>query len=370
MNDTIYRIALGMLPGMTTEIARRIRETGMTLEEFFTMDLLSVSDMLGLNSKCGLNFGAREAVLLRARQEYGFVAKHSISVMTLADDSYPWLLAEAPDAPVTLYMLGNAELNPQHSISIVGTRKPTQYGLDFCKNFCADLGGYFPDLTVVSGLAYGIDAAAHQSALDNNLPTIAVVAHGLDMIYPAANRELARNIVKHGGAIISEYPTGTPIYRGRFLERNRIVAGMTQLTVVVQSALRGGAMSTANTAFNYDREVMAVPGRLNDEMNEGCNHLIRKEKAHLLTAAADVVEIMGWKPLGKQISPRQRNLFPELDGDSGRIYELLKFEPSPLAIDEIHMRTGIDVPQLMSTLTELEFDGIITRHPGNRYSIS
>ncbi len=370
MENTVYKIALGLVPGMRADMVRRIKEKGVTLEDFFNVDLLSVYDALGMNSRTGFGSNARETALAKAREEYEFVAKHSINVMSLADDTYPWLLSEAPDAPVTLYMLGNTDVNPKYSVSIVGTRRCTQYGIDFCNRFCGDLGAYFPDLCVVSGLAHGIDAAAHQAALDNGLPTIAVVAHGLDMIYPAANRDLARNIVNNGGAIVSEYPSGTPVYQGRFLERNRIIAGLTQLTVVVQSALRGGAMSTANSAFNYNREVMAVPGRLNDEMNEGCNHLIRKEKAHLLTAAADVIEIMGWQPLGKKIAPQQRNLFPELTGDCSKIYELLKFASNPVAIDEIHQRTGINVATLMSTLTELEFDGIINRHPGNSYSIS
>lgn len=368
--DTVYRIALGMTKGMTPQLVRRMSDRGMTLKEFFTLDLLSVSDVLGLNSKTGFGVNDRDEALYRAKNEYEFTSRHSIRVLSLIDDDYPWLLSEIPDAPVTLYVLGHADLNPKHSASVVGTRRATQYGLEFCRRFCSDLGGYFPDLTVVSGLAYGIDAAAHTAALESNLPTIAVMAHGLDTIYPSANRDLARRIVKGGGAIISEYPSGSTPYAGRFLERNRIVAGLSQLTLVVESALKGGAMSTANLAFGYNREVLALPGRVSDIASGGCNHLIRKEKAHLVTAAADVIELMGWKPLDKHISPRQRNLFPELDGIAGRVYEILKFEASPIAVDILHQRTGINVPELMSALTDLEFDGIITRQPGNRYSIS
>lgn len=359
-----------MMRGVTPGLVRRIVERGMTLKEFFELDLLSVGDALGLNSRSGFGTNDRSDALYRARQEYEFTSRHSVRVLSLADDDYPWLLGETPDAPVTLYVLGTADLNSQHSASVVGTRRPTQYGLDFCGRFCSDLGGYFPDINIVSGLAYGIDAAAHIAALENGLPTIAVMAHGLDIIYPAGNRELARRIVKNGGAIISEYPSGSTPYAGRFLERNRIVAGLSQLTVVVESALKGGAMSTANLAFGYDREVMALPGRICDEVSAGCNHLIRKEKAHLLTAAADVIELMGWQPLGRHVAPRQRNLFPELEGVAKSIYEILKFEATPVGIDTMHLRTGVGVPELMSALTELEFDGIIARHPGNRYSIS
>lgn len=368
--DIIYKIALGMMKGGSASLLRHIQERGVTAEDFFSLDLLSLYDALGMNSKTGIGSGVREEALDKARKEFEFVDRHNIRVLSLMDDDYPWLLSESPDAPVTLYMLGNTELNPKYSVSVVGTRRASKYGLDFCKKFCEDLCGYFPDLTIVSGLAYGIDSAAHTAALESDVATIAVMAHGLDTIYPSAHRELAKRIIGSGGALLTEYPSGTPIYQGRFLERNRIVAGMTQLTVVVESPLKGGSMSTANLAFNYNREVMALPGRISDDSSAGCNHLIRKEKAHLLTAAADVIEIMGWKPLGKTVSPRQRNLFPELEGDASVIYELLKFEAEPMAIDVIHMRTGIGVPDLMTLLTELEFDGIITRHPGNRYAIS
>lgn len=369
--DIIYRIALGMMKGTSAELVRRLNERVLSVEDFFKMNLLAVSDALGLNSKTGFGANDREEALYRAEIEYtSFVERHSVKVLSLLDEDYPWLLSEIPDAPVTLYMLGDADLNSPHSMSVVGTRKPTQYGMSFCKQLCSDIGGYFPDVNIVSGLALGIDGCAHMAALECGVPTIAVVAHGLDTIYPAANRDLARRIVKSGGAIISEYPSGSIPYAGRFLERNRIVAGLSQLTVVVESAIKGGAMSTANLAFNYNREVMALPGRVFDTVSAGCNLLIRKEKAHLLTAAADIVEIMDWKPLGKHIEPKQRNLFPELEGTAASIYELLKFEADPLTVDAMHMRIGVSVPDLMSALTDLEFDGIIVRHAGNRYSIS
>lgn len=368
--DTIYRIALGMIKGINSQIVRRMIDVGVSAEDFFTLDFLSVSDALGLNSKTGFGAHDRENALKRAAEEYSFTSRHSVKVISLLDDDYPWLLAETPDAPVTLYMLGDADLNSQHTISVVGTRKPTQYGMNFCKQFCSDLGGYFPDLTIVSGLALGIDSAAHTAALETNHPTVAVVAHGLDTLYPAVNRDLARKIIKSGGAIITEYPSGSTPYAGRFLERNRIVAGLSQITAVIESPIKGGAMSTANLAFHYNREVVSLPGRVTDPVSAGCNLLIRKEKAHLLTAAADVIELMDWKPLGKHIEPRQRNLFPELEGISGRIYEILKFESEPVAIDTLHQRTGLSVAELMSALTDLEFDGIVTRQPGNRYSIS
>lgn len=368
--DTLYKIALGMMKGVTPELVRRIEEQGVGLDDFFTLDLLSVSDAIGLNRKNGIGANDREEALAAAKGEYEFTTRHSIKVISLLDEDYPWLLKEIPDAPITLYMLGDANLNPVHSISVVGTRRCTRYGMDFCKQFCSDLGGYFPDLTIVSGLAAGIDSASHVAALEKRLPTIAVVAHGLDMIYPAGNRQLARRIIKEGGAIITEYPSRTTPYPNNFLERNRIVAGLTPLTFVVESAIKGGAMSTANLAFGYNREVISLPGRANDVSSAGCNYLIRKEKAHLVTAAADVIELMDWRPLGKHLEPKQRNLFPELEGTAGLIYEILKFESNALAIDALHVRTGASIPELMSVLTEMEFDGILSKLPGNRYTIA
>ena len=255
-------------------------------------------------------------------------------------------------------------------ISIVGTRKPTPYGLDFCNRFVDELAGYFPDATIVSGLAYGIDAAAHIKALDKDIPTVAVVAHGLNMIYPAAHRNLAKEIIRSGGSILSEYPFDTAPFKPNFLARNRIVAGLSDVTIVVESNVKGGAMSTANFAFLYNRDVMALPGRISDEQSSGCNLLIRKNKAHLIECAADLMGITGWQPMGISVDTRQRNLFPELDGDSGKIYELLKYNKEPVQMDHLVHATGIATSKLMSLLNELEFDGVIMRHPGNRYSLA
>lgn len=190
------------------------------------------------------------------------------------------------------------------------------------------------------------------------------------MIYPAPHRDLARRIVKTGGAIVSEYPFGERPYRQRFLERNRIVAALADVTVVAESDIKGGAMSTANTAFSYSRDVMALPGRTSDLLSSGCNLLIRKEKAHLITCAADLIELTGWQPLDAKIDTRQRNLFPELEGDPKLIYETLRFSREPMQVDRLHALTLIPISRLMSALGEMEFDGIIIRHPGNRYSVS
>ncbi len=368
--EIVGRIALCLTKGVSAEIVRTMSERDVSVEDFFKLDTSSLSRALNLNRNIRFDESLRRETIERAKKEFEFVERHGIRVYSLLDEDYPWLLRQIPDAPVCLFQLGSTDLNIQHSVSVVGTRKATNYGFDFTKRFISDLGGYFPDLSVISGLAYGIDSTAHTAALESNLTTVAVMAHGLDMIYPAQHRDLARRIIKSGGSILSEYPSGSTPYAGRFLERNRIVAGLSPLTVVVESEIKGGAMSTANFAFSYDRDVMALPGRVSDKMSSGCNHLLRKEKAHLVTAAADVIELMDWRPLDVKIEPRQRNLFPELEGSAKRVYELLKFNSEPMNVDAIYHHTGIQVPQLMSVLTELEFDGIISRMAGNRYTIS
>lgn len=368
-DELICKLAVSMTPGMTAVIAHAIEDSGVGVEDFVKMDTNRLSTKLGLPKLHHFEYSVREKALERARNEIKFIEQHSIRPLYLTDDDYPWLLREMPDAPVMLYVLGDANLSPEHIMSIVGTRKPTAYGSNIVHKVVEDMAVYFPDITIVSGLAYGIDTMAHVAAMDFKLPTIAVVAHGLHMIYPAANRPLAREIIKKGGAIISEYPSGVTPFRRNFLERNRIVAGISELTLVAESPIKGGAMSTANIANTYSREVMAAPGRVGDVVSEGCNHLIRKNKAHLYSAPADIIELMGWAPMGIKVTAQQRNLFPELTGDAALVCDSLRYSAEAMSIDQLHQKTHISVPTLMSLLNDLEFDGIITRRPGARYSI-
>lgn len=368
--DILYKMAVSMTPGVSSPMVVRAEECGLSPEDFIRKDLSDIIRILGLSNPRQFDGFIREEALDRARQELKFVRQHNIHTIFLTDDEYPWLLRETPDAPVLIYKLGDADLNAGHSANVVGTRRSTQYGISACRNLVTELVSYFPDMLVYSGLAFGIDSAAHNACLDHGATTVAVMAHGLDMIYPAANRDLARDIIRKGGALISEYPSGSKPYRNCFLERNRIVAGASEITIVVESPIKGGAMSTANLAFSYDREVVAVPGRIGDESSAGCNLLIRKHKANIVTSAADIIELMGWAPADVQVKPRQRNLFPELEGNSAVIYEAMKFNGDNPSIDTLHQWTRLPVSELMAALAELEFDGIVMRLPGNRYSLS
>lgn len=370
MSGLESRLAFSMLRGMTAEMARHIADCGFTAEGFLDADPSESSRVLGSSGRILYDRMAIDEARMAARREIEFIGNHHIRAFFLLDDDYPWNLREAPDAPVMLYELGDTDLNATHVISFVGTRRPTAAGVETCSRMVVDLAAYFPEMVVVSGLAYGIDATAHQAALDAGVPTVAVVAHGLHTIYPAPHRQLAASIVRHGGAILSEYPSGYTPYRQRFLERNRIIAGLSQATVVVESDVKGGAMSTANMAFSYSREVLAVPGRPCDPMSSGCNSLIRRNKAALVTNAADIMEALSWKPDDIPVDVASRNLFPELDGDCKAIYDALRFSKEALSVDALFSLTLIPVARVISALGELEFDGIVAKHPGNRYSLA
>lgn len=362
-------VALSFVPGMSTPLARRMQEVGMTLQEFFESDTSTISSRLMLKDGVRFDKMQRDEAIFRARKEQEFMNRHNIRAYCVLDDDYPFRLADIDKAPVVIYKLGNADLDAKKMLSIVGTRRATQYGARYVHSLVSELAPYFPDLTIVSGLALGIDTFAHLAALEAGLPTIGVVAHGLNTIYPASNRDLAARMIAAGGAVLSEYPFGTPIYRGRFLERNRIVATMTDAVLVAESAEKGGAMSTAAVASSYGRELLALPGRLGDEMSAGCNRLIRSGKAVMAGSVADVMTSLGWQPESVRIDTKQRDLFPELVGNDKLVYDCIRQSREPMPIDAIRERTGLPIHSLMSSLGDLEFDGVLERLPGNRYSI-
>lgn len=362
-----FKVGVALTKGITTEIARAIADRGLDLKEYFTLPAFKLAEKLGANVKGMIQLSDREEALMKARREVDFMERHRIRFLYITDDNYPYRLAECTDAPVGLFVLGDCDLDAAYTLSVVGTRRTTIYGDAAANKIVEDLSVYFPELAVVSGLAYGVDACAHRAAIKHGLATIAVVAHGLDMIYPAQHRDLAGKIISSGGAIVSEYPSGTKAFRSNFLERNRIVAGLADATIVVESDIKGGAMSTANMAFSYGRDVLAVPGRIGDTMSSGCNRLIATQKAALITGAADVIENLNWQPLGLRIDVKQRNLFPELDPDSKIVLEALSAKGAPMSADELLTSTTIPISALISVLSEMEFEGIVVKLPGNRY---
>lgn len=368
--DMTYKMAFSFLKKVNIDLLRETEDRGISPEEFFSLPTKDLITKLGIRQNHDFDKIIREEAVAKARAEWNNIKDHNVTPLFLLDEDYPSRLAETYDPPIILYKIGEADLDTKEAISIVGTRKPSPYGVDFCNKLVSEVSEYFPDCITISGLAYGIDATAHKKSLEKGLLTVAVVAHGLNMIYPASHRTLAKEIIRAGGALLSEYPFGVSPFKNNFLARNRIVAGLSDCTVVVESKIKGGAMSTANYAFMYDREVMALPGRISDELSSGCNLLIRKNKAHLIEGAADLVSTLGWQPLDINLGTQQRNLFPELEGNEKKIYEILKNELEPVPMDVLVHQTGLNASNILSLLSEMEFDGIIVRYPGNRFSVS
>lgn len=303
---------------------------------------------------------SRSASYERAEKEIAFTKKHNIQVLTLSDEAYPRRLKECYDAPAILYYRGNADLNSNRVVSIVGSRKATYYGKNICDELVEALTAY--NVIVVSGLAYGIDSFAHEASVKHKIPTIGVLGHGLDQIYPAANRRLAMNMLENGG-LLSEFPFNTRPERQNFPQRNRIIAGMADVVIVVEAAIQGGALITAEIANNYNRDVCAFPGNVNQEYSAGCNFLIKSHRAHLISRAKDLEYLMNWEEAEVKTEPIQIQLELSLSSSEKKIYEFVKLH-QPLSVDEISTRLNLAQSKLAITLLELEMKGLLIALPG------
>lgn len=308
----------------------------------------------------------------KAKQQEKWCIEHGVRIITIDDEDYPSRLRSCPDAPLVLYVRGNCNMNPAHVINIVGTRMCTAYGKDFIKNFIKDIYEKCTDIMIVSGLAYGVDICAHRAALANHMSTVGVVAHGHDMLYPQLHRNDARNMTEKNGAVITEYVCGTRPEARNFLQRNRIIAGMSDATIVVESAAHGGGLVTAQLAQDYSREVFAVPGPVNAEYSKGCNALIRDNKAILLTCADDLMKAMGWQEEKKIIKARkqgiERSIFPTLTPDEETIAKALE-EHGDCQSNAIAMHTGLSIGTIASLMFSMEMKGIVTSLPGNTFHL-
>ncbi len=299
----------------------------------------------------------------RAEEELQFIKKHKIEVFFYADENYPRRLKQLSDAPFLLYYRGNANVNHEKIISVVGTREATEYGKHFCQRFVEELVPH--NVLVISGLAYGIDIAAHKAALKNNTPTIGVLAHGLDKIYPSAHKNTAIKMLSNGG-VLSEYISQTQPDREHFPERNRIVAGMSDAIIVVEAALKGGALITAEYGNSYNKDVFALPGRSTDEFSAGCNKLIKTNKASLIESSDDLIYLMGWEQKKVQKKSRQSLLLLNLTALETLIIEKLT-ATNKMHVDELTNACKIPNSELAIVLLNLEFSGIIKSLPGNYF---
>ena len=305
--------------------------------------------------------------LKRAAAEMEFVTKHSIRVLTPNDEDYPARLRECDDAPLTLYYKGNADLNRQHIVGIVGTRRCTAYGQDLTRRFVSRLRELCPDTLIASGLAYGIDICAHRESLACGMDTVGVLAHGLDQIYPNHHRDTAAQMVGHGG-LLTEYMSLTEPFANNFRQRNRIVAGMSDAIVICESAYKGGALITARVAQDYGRDVFAFPGAVGAPYSEGCNQLIRDNKAGLITSADDFVESMGWQTVTRQSEAVERQLFPDLTADEQAIVSQLQ-QTNDLQLNILSVKTNIPIGQLTALLFQLEMKGVVRSMAGGSYHL-
>jgi len=366
MNETLlYRIALASVRGMCIDLAQKLLDVIPDERTFFELSESELRAIVGGRSRI-IERAYRNEKLEQAKRELEFIESSNVEVIYYTEERYPRRLLEASDAPILLYTTGNCDLNRQHIISMVGTRHSTSLGMKFCDTFVGELRERLPDAVIVSGLAYGIDITSHRAALRHGLTTVAVMPRGLNKIYPPMHRNDAASIVHNGGMLVTEYQSQDRVYRGNFLARNRIIAALSDATVVVESAANGGAMVTASLAQNYNRDVFAIPGRPGDEFSTGCNRLISMNRAGLITSATQLIEAMRWDAMA--IAPSsQPTLFPLLSDDEQRIVDVLK-DRGEMHINDIATTLGTPVYRLLGELVELECRNVVASLPGCRYS--
>lgn len=309
---------------------------------------------------------ADPAPMETAKAELEFITEKGIKAITICDDDYPYRLSECSDAPPVIFTMGTADLNARRIVSIVGTRRATEYGKDLCSNFVSDLARELPGTLIVSGLAYGIDVCAHRTALKMGLPTVGVLAHGLDRMYPASHRSVAKEMLSEGG-LLTEYMSRTEPFKGNFLQRNRIVAGLADATVVVESPSHGGSLVTASIAQSYARDCFAFPGRVNDQFSIGCNELIARNGAALISSAHDFMVAMNWDADAKSAAPREAELFPQLSPLEQQLIDLLRHHSDGLQLNQLVIALDISVSRIMPALFELEMKNLVRAVAGGCY---
>jgi len=358
-----HKIALSLIPRIGDINARKLVSHFGGVEAIFNEPYRNLVKIPGIGTGLA-RYISEKSYLVTAEKEAEYVIKHNIKMYFYLDNDYPFRLRQCDDSPVVFYFKGKSDLNSSKMLSVVGTRNATTRGRELCESIIGNLSNGHPDLIIISGLAYGIDIAAHKAALSNNLQTIGVLGHGFKTIYPSIHRSTAETILKTGG-LLTDFISDTLPERNNFLKRNRIIAGLSDATLVVESGIKGGALITADMANSYNRDVFAVPGRPGDQWSAGCNDLIKSNKAALVESAADIEYFLGWQP-EKSKAPVQKTLFSELSESEQKIYELIMKE-GELTIDHICRCLNIPISKLSSQLLQMEFKGMIKCYPGNVY---
>ncbi|WP_295713128.1 DNA-processing protein DprA [Mucilaginibacter sp.] len=362
----LHKTALSFVKNLGPVAAKSLMAYLGSAEEIFRSSPAKMMAIPGIGEKRIAQWNFEDA-LRQAEKELAFVDKQGIEVIFYTDARYPKRLKNCADSPILLYAKGKMELNQPQVISIVGTRNATDYGRQLCRQLIEELQQY--NVLIVSGLALGIDVTAHKECLRLNVPTVGVLGHGLDRLYPSQNRATADKMLENGG-LLTEYPSGTVPDRENFPQRNRIVAGMADATVVIEASLKGGALITAEIANSYNRDVFAFPGRLDDVYSEGCNFLIRNNKAALLTCMADLAFSLGWEKADNAKPVEQFMLPLDLSTDERFIFDILQENKTPLAIDELTIKANMPMSMLAMNLLNMEMQGYIRSLPGKTYKVS
>lgn len=360
----IHQIALTLIPGVGDVNARRLVAYCGGAEAVFKERRSALKKIPGIGEITAASI-VDQNVLSRAEQEIAFIEKFGIKPLYYLDEDYPWRLKNCPDGPVVLYYKGNADLNAKRTVGIVGTRRITDYGREVCRALVDGL----PALNVItiSGLAFGVDTCAHKYSLENDMATIGVLGHGLDKIYPSQNASLARRMIENGG-LLTEYMSKTVPDRENFPQRNRIIAGLSDVVIVVESGMKGGSLITADIAISYNRDVFAIPGKVGEDRSSGCNWLIKTNRAGLIETAGDLTYLMSWEDPGNRKMKQQQELFRELQPDEAVIVDFLRGTGDSgidIIISELRMSSG----RVAAALLGLEFSGIITTLPGKVYRL-
>jgi len=356
------QIALTKIEGIGQRFARRLIQQFGDAKSIFDASARHLSAIERVGEKRARAI-KKDIDVASIQRELDFIQKQEIRALFFTDEDYPERLKDCPDAPLMIYFKGNTPLNNIRTVAIVGTRKQTEYGQKMTEALVEGLLPY--GVTIVSGLAYGVDIIAHRKAIQKGISTIGVMAHGLDRIYPRAHSFMANEMIQNGG-LLTEYTSGTNTDRQNFPMRNRIVAGISDVTVVIETDLQGGAMITAKLAAGYNREVAAFPGKATDLKSQGCNYLIKTNIAHMIQTADELAELMNWRSYNRRIA--QVRLFPDLTSEEKKIMEILQ-SSELMHIDELQLKAGSDSTKLSSLLLGLELQAMVRSLPGKRYMI-
>ncbi|MEZ0128665.1 DNA-processing protein DprA [Flavobacterium sp. LBUM151] len=359
--DLFYLLALLKVDGVGDIMAKKLLSHCGNAEAVFLTKKNQIAAIDGIGASLLKNLQDK-TVFEKAAKELEFINSNDIQVSFFQDENYPERLKHCFDSPVVIFSAGSINLQNKRIISIVGTRQITSYGTEFCKKLIEDLAPLDP--VIVSGFAYGVDIVAHQLAMENNLQTIGVLAHGLNQIYPKTHKKYVAKMEERGGFITEFWSSSNPD-KENFVRRNRIVAGMTEATIVIESADKGGSLITANLANDYNRDVFAVPGRVTDKYSQGCNDLIKTQKAHVLSSAADLVYMLNWD-LENKAKPIQKSLFVDLDPDEQKVYDFLLKNGKEL-LDMIALECDFPIFRISGILLNMELKGVIRPLPGKLF---